>query len=224
MTAKRNQQGLDVPPEAPGPIDRPSHLGYVAHEIRNPLSTALWTAELLARLGPAERGGARGEKLAAICLRSVNRVRLLVEDHLLCERLDAGSYPIRAEPVRLGELLEGLQVRWPAGRGGLALPLDAGLVAQADRGLLERALEGLLAAAAGPEEAAVRVDASRRGERLELRVTGGPVASLADPERGAPSDQRGRALSLAMARRVAAALGGALEVEGEGYLLSIPSA
>jgi signal transduction histidine kinase len=224
MTAKRDQRGLEVRPGVGGGVDRPSHLSYVAHEVRNPLSTALWTAELLARLGPAERGGARGEKLAAICLRSVNRVRLLVEDHLLCERLDAGSYPIRAEAVKLAELLQGLQARWPAGGGGLTLPLDSALVAQADRSLLERALEGLLAAAAGPEEAAVRVDASRRGERLELRVTGGPIGSLADPERGSPSEQRGRALSLAMARRVAAAIGGALEVEGGAYLLSIPSA
>ena len=224
MTAKKDECGRELPPGAAGKVDRPSHLSYVAHEVRNPLSTALWTAELLARLAPAERGGARGEKLAAICLRSVSRVRLLVEDHLLCERLDAGSYPIRAEPVRVAELLQGLQGSRPPGGGGLTLPPDSGLVAQADRSLLERALEGLLAAAAGPDEVPVRVEASRRGERVELRVVGGPVATLADPERGTPSEQRGRALSRAMARRVAAALGGALEADGEAYRLSIPSA
>ena len=72
---------------------RPGHLGFVAHEIRNPLSTALWTAEMLARMTAADRGGARGEKLSAMCLRSVARVRQLIEDHLLCERLDAGTPP-----------------------------------------------------------------------------------------------------------------------------------
>jgi len=224
MTDKRDVFGEGVPPGAVEAVDRPSHLGFVAHEIRNPLSTALWTSELLARLSLADRGGARGEKLAAICLRSVTRVRLLIEDHLLCERLDAGGYPTKVEPVPLAELLAAVQGRWPADGGALTLPPDEGLTALSDRALLERALDGLLAAAAGPEDAAVRVEATRRSGRLEIRVTGGVVASLADPGRGSPSEQRGRALSLAMARRVAAVLGGELEVNGEGYLLSIPSA
>lgn len=206
-----------------GAADRPSHLSFVAHEIRNPLSTALWTAELLVRLTPEERGGARGEKLAGICLRSVGRVRLLVEDHLLCERLDAGSYPVHAEPVPLGEILEAVRGRWPAQDGALTLLPEEGLVALADRGLLERAVEAVLAAA-GEGGAPVRVEAALRGGRLEVRAVGAPPASLADPGRGAPSDQRGRALALPMARRVAAALGGALEIAGEGYLLSIPAA
>src|SRR5512144_880418 len=62
----------------PSPEDgRGSHLGFVAHEIRNPLSTALWTAELLVRMPAEERGGARGDKLTAMCLRSIARVRQL---------------------------------------------------------------------------------------------------------------------------------------------------
>ena len=36
--------------------ERSGYLGFVAHEVRNPLSTALWSAELLARMSPAERG------------------------------------------------------------------------------------------------------------------------------------------------------------------------
>jgi len=206
-----------------GTADRPSHLSFVAHEIRNPLSTALWTAELLARLTPEERGGARGEKLAGICLRSVGRVRLLVEDHLLCERLDAGGYPLRPERVPLGELLGAVQGRWPGGVGALTLPPEEGLAATADRGLLERAVEAVLFAA-GEGGAPVRVEAGLRDGLLELRVVGAPPAPLADRGRGAPSDQRGRALALPMARRVAAALGGALEIAGEGYLLAIPAA
>lgn len=224
MTSHREQDGDAASSGGGAGLDRPGHLGYVAHEIRNPLSTALWTAELLGRIGPAERGGARGEKLAALCLRSMARVRLLVEDHLLCERLDAGGYPVRAERIPISELLSVVQARWPAGGGALTLAADEGLAALADRTLLERALDGLLAAAAGTEESPVRVEAVARGGSLEIRVVGGPVASLADPGRGAVSEQRGRALSLPMARRVAAALGGSLTVDGEGYLLSIPAA
>ena len=80
---------------------RGGFLGFVAHEIRNPLSTALWSAELLTRMSASDRGGPRGEKLSAMALRSIARVRRLVEDHFLCERLDAGGIPLRAEPIRL---------------------------------------------------------------------------------------------------------------------------
>jgi signal transduction histidine kinase len=208
--------------ESPTGVNRAGHLGYVAHEIRNPLSTALWTAELLARLSPADRGGARGEKLVGICLRSVGRVRSLVEDHLLCERLDAGGYPVRVEPVLLWDLLQPLQARWVEG-APLALEVDRSLTALADRSLLERALDGLLACAAAGGRP-VTVDARVRERRLEIRVTGGPVGSLEDPAKGAPSDQTGRSLALPMVRRVAEALRGSLNVDGEGYLLAIPAA
>jgi signal transduction histidine kinase len=208
---------------SPAGADKGGHLSYVAHEIRNPLSTALWTAELLARLSPADRGGARGEKLAGICLRSVGRVRQLVEDHLLCERLDAGGYPVRVEPILLWDLLEPLQARWIEGVAPLTLAADRSLAALADRSLLERALDGLLAIAAA-EGRPVTVEARVRERRLEIRVTGGPVGSLEDPAKGSPSDQTGRSLALPMVRRVAVALRGGLTVDGEGYLLAIPAA
>jgi signal transduction histidine kinase len=224
MSAQSDQ---DPPPGGPagasGQPDRASHLGYVTHEVRNPLSTALWTAELLARMPPADRAGARGDKLALICLRSVGRVRLLVEDHLLCERLDAGGYPVRREPVPLSEALAVAKARWPDEGAALSLPPEGPLAALADRALLERALDALVAAAGG-SQGAVRVEAEARGAMLEIRVSGGPVASLADPGKGAPSDQRGRALALPLARRVAVALGGSLTVSGDGYRLAIPLA
>ncbi len=223
MSSDHDQDGPGGGPAGPAVADRASHLSFVAHEVRNPLSTALWTAELLARLPAVDRAGPRGEKLATICLRSVSRVRLLVEDHLLCERLDAGGYPVRVEAVPIQEVLGAIQGRWPEGPATLTLALGEGLAARADRALLERALDGLTAAAAAGD-APVQVEATARGGRLEVLVTGAPPGPLADPGRGAPSEQRGRALSLSMAVRVARALGGALEVAGEGYLLSIPLA
>jgi len=49
------------------------------------------------------------------------------------------------------------------------------------------------------------------------------VERLDDPVKGTPSDPAGRALSLAMARRVASVHGGALTAGGEGYLLVFPA-
>jgi K+-sensing histidine kinase KdpD len=187
------------------------------------MATALWTVELLARMSPPERAGARGDKLTALCLRSLTRVRLLVEDHLLCERLDAGGYPVRLERLRLEELVEGVVGKLLGDNPPLERNVPPGLMVQADRGLLERALDGLIGAA-GREAGSVRVEAAAEGERVVVRVVGGPVGTLDDPHKGDPPEHRGRALALSMARRAAAAIGGELAVDGAGYRLSIPSA
>ncbi len=203
---------------------RGDYLGFVAHEVRNPLSTALWSAELLARMAPEERGGARGEKLTAMCLRSLGRVRQLVEDHFLSERLDARGIAMRAEPVPLRGLLEEV-----AGRRALelvdpVLEVAPDAVVNVDRTLLDRAVEALLGAA-GRDGTVVRVTARAAAGRLELRFEGAPStpSSLEDPRKGVQGDPKGRSLSLPMARRIAATLGGSLAVDGGGLVLSLPA-
>jgi len=220
--AGRNAEGAAEAPAQAVRERRASYLGFVAHEVRNPLSTALWSAELLARMAPEERSGARGEKLVAMCLRSVGRVRRLVEDHFLAERLDAGGLPLRPEPLALAELVEAAVARGPAG-AGVETELEAGLAVRADRMLCERTLECLFAAA-GASGAPVRVRGRREGARAAIRVKGDPPrqGALEDPQRGSPSDARGRSLALPAARRAAAAAGGALSVEGDEYALVLP--
>jgi K+-sensing histidine kinase KdpD len=201
---------------------RVGFLGFVAHEVRNPLSTALWSAELLARMPAGERGGARGEKLSAMCLRSVSRVRQLIEDHFLCERLDAGGIPLRAEPIAPRELFEALLER--AGeRGELSIHVDPSHTVLGDRTLLERAIEAIVAVA-GADGTAVRVEGREEGATVVLTISGKPPApgALEDPAKGSPSDPRGRALALPLVRRIARALGGSLAAAGEAYLLSLP--
>jgi signal transduction histidine kinase len=205
--------------------ERGGYLGFVAHEVRNPLSTALWSAELLSRMPPEERGTARGEKLTAMCLRSLGRVRQLVEDHFLCERLDARGIPVRKEPVALLPALEELSSRRAAELARVDLAVGGEVAVEADRGLLERALEALLAVA-GREGGAVRVEAMEAGGRVAIRFTGAPAGGLSvdDPRKGSPSDPKGRALALPLARRVAAALSGALSVEADSCVLELPAA
>jgi len=197
-------------------------LAFVAHEVRNPLSTALWSAELLTRLGPEERGGARGEKLTAMCLRSLNRVRQLVEDHFLCERLDAQGIPLHVEPVSLQDSLAEVVGRRPDG-GPVEVDVEPTLKVAADRVLLDRALDALVAVAGG-DGAPVRITARTDGDAAVLAVGGnvpGPEA-LADPRKGTQGDPKGRALALPMARRVARALGGQLAIEEGALALRLP--
>jgi K+-sensing histidine kinase KdpD len=206
----------------PNSSTRGSFLGFVAHEMRNPLSTALWSAELLARLAPEDRAGPRGEKLSNMCLRALQRLRLLLEDHFLAERLDVDGIPFKVEAVGVREILDQL-----AGKNGVAVSLvvDEALAVEADRGLLERALEALLAAAS-QGKTPVRVEASRSNEGAAVRFRGAAPAAeaLGVPHKGTPSDPTGRALSLYMATKVVRALGGALTSSGEEYLLTLPLA
>jgi signal transduction histidine kinase len=202
---------------------RSSFLGFVAHEVRNPLSTALWTAELLARMSAAERGGPRGEKLSAMCLRSLVRVRQLVEDHFLCERLDVSGIPVRFESFSLRELMEGIVERRPPGAPPVEIDVDPALAVEADRSLLERGLDSLVAAATR-EDGPIRLSAVADEVGMVRIAVRGPKpvdAALEDPRKGSPSDARGRALALPVARRAAEALGGSLVASDDGYVLTL---
>lgn len=201
---------------------RAGFLGFVAHEVRNPLSTALWSAELLTRMTAAERGGPRGEKLSAMALRSISRVRRLVEDHYLCERLDVGGIPLRPEPVAVRGAVDAMLEHRPPDVGHIDVDVDRSLVVTTDPTLLDRALEALVAVA-GREGAPVRIVARAEGDAVRLEVAGHPPgdATLEDPVKGSQGDQRGRALALPLVRRIAAALEGTVAIVEGGYVLSL---
>ena len=207
---------------ADGAERRRGFLGFVAHEVRNPLSTALWSAELLGRISGEERGGARGEKLSAMCLRSISRVRQLIEDHFLCERLDAGGIAVRPEAVPVREIAQAAVERRPSDVGEVSVDVDAAVLLRADRILLERALDALVAIA-GREGTTVRISVEPSGSDLSLVVAGRAPESptVDDPEKGSPSEPRGRALALPVVRRIAATLGGAFSLSGDRYVLTL---
>jgi len=205
--------------------ERGGYLGFVAHEVRNPLSTALWSAELLARMPAAERGGPRGEKLTAMCLRSLGRVRQLVEDHFMCERLEVSGLTVRNEPVDLREVLDGIASRRTPGSAAPDIHIESGVSVEADRVLLDRTLDALVALASR-ENAPVRIEAESAGDRLRVVVRGHPATSdaLDDPRKGSPGEPRGRALAGALARRAAEALGATLAIDGDAFVLTLASA
>jgi K+-sensing histidine kinase KdpD len=213
-----------TPPSAESsaePEGKASQLAFVAHEIRNPLSTALWSAELLARMTPEERGGPRGEKLSRMSLRALTRLRRLVEDHLLTARLDVGGIPLEVEEIPAREMFPGATA---VGAGSLELELESGLSVVADPSLARRVVEGLLLAAArGGAE--VRVTGSRKGRVARFRVEGAAATEedLADPRRGDPGDTRGSALAMSVARRACLLLGGAIRAEDGVWVLELPA-
>jgi len=200
------------------------YLGFVIHEARNPLASALWSAQMLERLPADQRAGERGSKLAARVGRAVLRLGTLLEDHFLAERLRAGGLPIHVEPVELVPLLAE-----QATRAGVAVGIDAGSEASArvaaDRALLARALDCILAASGRGVER-VEVVVTSRGGELCLRFSGARLspAALERPGKGAVSDAAGRALALVVAGEVARAHRACLTVDGESLQLVWPRA
>ncbi|HUC08732.1 MAG TPA: histidine kinase dimerization/phospho-acceptor domain-containing protein, partial [Solirubrobacterales bacterium] len=137
---------------------RAKYLGFVAHEIKNPLSTALWSADLLKRLDPADRSGPRAEKMMDASLRALRRMRRLVDDYFTIERLDQKALEIRKEPIGLRGTIEGaiglLAEKEKAEATAWALDVPAELNADCDGELLKRAIRACIErsfrAGAGP--------------------------------------------------------------------------
>lgn len=199
------------------------YLAFVIHEARSPLTTALWSAEMLTRLSPEDRAGARGPKLASMTFRSLQRLSRLLEDYFLAERLAGEGFALRLEVVSLTEAVAAAAAK--AGiQGELRSMVPEGMSLRADPGMLGRALEGMLAWA-GREASPVDVEAKDLdGGRVEVRVRGANVApeALQRPSKGSASDQTGRALGLVAAAEVARAHGGKLAVDRGALVLDLP--
>ncbi|MFL5388200.1 MAG: histidine kinase dimerization/phospho-acceptor domain-containing protein, partial [Myxococcales bacterium] len=85
---------------------RGTYLGFVAHEIKNPLATALWSCDLLKRMEGADRTGERAEKMIDVSLRALRRMRRLIDDFFTIERLLEQGYELKREKVALKDLVE----------------------------------------------------------------------------------------------------------------------
>ncbi len=89
----------------PPPGKRGKYLGFVAHEIKNPLATALWSCDLLKRLDSADRAGERAEKMIDVSLRALRRMRRLIDDFFTIERLLEHGYDLKRERLKVKDLV-----------------------------------------------------------------------------------------------------------------------
>jgi signal transduction histidine kinase len=192
----------------------------VAHELRTPLTAVVNEASLLAE--HLERMPAEARRPAELLVEDVSRLRDLVEDLMEISRLDAGTQPVRPEPLDLGSLVAAaVRARSWQDR----VDLDAGeVLLTSDPRRLERIVANLIGNALehGGRDVSVRIGSDRLGAFVEVGDRGSGIARedlphlferfyKADPARAG----RGTGLGLAIALENARLLGGDIDVWSE---------
>jgi signal transduction histidine kinase len=200
----------------------------VSHELKTPIAALKGFLELLEGGGVSERH--RSEFIASMSQETA-RLERLVEEQLQLARLDSGGLPLEREEVDLGELA--LQAVAPravlAARDGVTLlrvPPPAPVMVFADAARIEQVLLILLdnALRHTPPGGRVEVTVRREAEAaaLAVRDTGTGIPHEEQPfvfdrfYRGdASREGRSAGLGLAIARGLAMAHGGAIDLASE---------
>jgi K+-sensing histidine kinase KdpD len=210
---------------------RGKYLGFVAHEIKNPLATALWSCDLLKRMDSADRAGPRAEKMVDASLRALRRMRRLVEDYFTIERLREHGYELHSEDLDLRALVDAA-VATLAGNDGVStqkwnIDIPSTVRITGDGEMLRRGirvvLEHMANGAAGQSELRVVGHAIPRGGELVVRSSSppAPIVPLA-PEERPSGDPAGSVLGYALAEAIVGAHGGSLEERDGALVVTLP--
>ncbi|MCA1828846.1 MAG: hypothetical protein LC689_18135 [Myxococcales bacterium] len=199
---------------------RGKYLGFVAHELKNPLATALWSCDLLKRLEAHDRTGERADKMIDVSLRALRRMRRLIDDFFTIERLLEHGYELKAEPVAIKALVDfALQTLaekdgfdtsgWAVEVGAARTTGDLEMLKKAVRAAIEHMARG-----SQKPRLSIRADESSLSIRAEPPPS--PIVPPA-PEERPSGDPAGAVLGFALAASILEAHGGRLE-ERDGAL------
>src|SRR5438067_5400820 len=213
------------------PGRRGKYLGFVAHEIKNPLATALWSCDLLKRMDAADRAGPRADKMIDASLRALRRMRRLVDDYFTIERLQENGYELRPEPVEVRALVEAAVAQLGEKEGvpteGWSTDVPAQVQVAGDQDMLKRAIRLLLEhLARGTSGARVSVvgRSAPEGAQIVLRVDPRPERIVPPvPEDRTSGDPHGAVLGFSLAETILRAHAGTIEERDGGLLVAFPS-
>jgi signal transduction histidine kinase len=216
-------------------------LADVSHELRTPLTVMRGEAEVALRSRDNVLNDGAREALAAVVEQSEHMSRL-VDDLLFVARREAGEVPLRLARIVIGDQL----ARTIADARQLAPKADINLtgdqdalaaVVEADPGRLHQLLMVLMdnALRYSPDAHAVCVDAQRAGKKITLSVRDNGIGIPAEDlphiferfVRGSNALPGGTGLGLPVARAIAEAHGGSLDItsrerQGTCVTLALP--
>ena len=210
---------------------RGKYLGFVAHEIKNPLATALWSCDLLKRMDTADRSGPRAEKMVDASLRALRRMRRLVDDFFTIERLNEHGYELHIDTLELRSLVDGaiatLAEKDGVSTQGWTVDVPGQLLVNGDGEMLRRGVRAVLEHVTKGGGAQARLTIVGRalpgGGELIVRSSE-PPDPLVPPvaEERASGDPLGTVLGYALAETVFSAHGGKLQEREGALVISLP--
>ena len=213
---------------------RRTFVATASHELRTPLTSLQVMLELL-----DSDNGDSGDTRAQVrrALEQTRRLASLASNLLDLSHIDAGV-PLRSEPVDVSEVCRAVAAEF---RGpGARVSLDASAQecwARADPGALAQVLRILLdnARRVSPADSTVSVAVTRANGSAEIAVQDeGPGVAAGEEEaiferfrRGSAAPDGGFGLGLAIGRKLAERMQGALDLAGEGpgarFILRLPA-
>jgi signal transduction histidine kinase len=209
------------------------HLAFLAHELRNPLSSARMAYALM-----RERGDVKATRAGDVLERGLTRVMTLINDSLVTIRLNALGR-LESASVDIGQLLAevGEESVEDAEAKGVELHVSGGGRVNGDRKALWSAVSNLVRNAVKFTAAGghVHVTSKCADERVIIEVADecgglpdGRAQTLFDPFVQAGLDRSGFGLGLAIAKQATDAHGGSLrvhDVPGRGcvFVLDLPA-
>jgi signal transduction histidine kinase len=223
---------------------RASFVSAVTHELRTPLTTFRLYSDLLASGAVADESKRDG--YFRTMRREADRLSHLVENVLAFSRIERKGGGTRPSRLEVGALLESMRERFEERLAGAGLKLEVAVVgepvARADAAAVEHVLFNLIdnagKYAAGGDPPRVAITAGASGDRVEIEVADhGPGIPESERRRifrafhksaaEAADSAPGVGLGLALSRRIARDMGGALEYRGGGggarFLLVLPA-
>lgn len=213
------------------------HFAFIAHELRNPLGSALAAVSMLDRKGQLNLS----ERFAQVLSRSLTRMHELIDSTLRTAQL-ATAVHLQREPVTLTALLEEMEVSAAASaeerQVTLTFQVDDDVTIHVDQRLVRSALTNLVRNAVKFSHAGGAVTVRARGgtERVVIEVEDscgglppGMVQQAFAPFAQLGADRSGFGLGLAIAKQAADAHQGVIRVQdlpGKGciFALELPAA
>jgi signal transduction histidine kinase len=210
---------------------RGKYLGFVAHEIKNPLATALWSCDLLKRMDAGDRAGPRAEKMVDASLRALRRMRRLVDDYFTIERLQERGYELHSDTLELRSLVDGALAAL-ADKDGIptqtwSIDVPGQVLVKGDADMLRRSIRVLLeyVATSGSGQPKLNIvgHATSSGGELAVRSSTPPNPLVPPhPEERASGDPGGTVLGYALAEAIVSAHGGSIQARDGALVMTLP--